>query len=74
MKFTIMNFAKSEQQFQKQELLCQIREEEAARKLELEMKEARRQEMLRLQEEERKKRQAEEEERKRREQEELQRK
>lgn len=58
----------------KQELLCQIREEEAAKKLELEMKEARRQEMMRLQEEERKKRQAEEEERKRREQEELQRK
>ena len=59
---------------QKQELLCQIREEEAAKKLELEMREARRQEMMRLQEEERKKRQAEEEEKKRREQEELQRK
>lgn len=57
-----------------QDLLAQIREEEAAKKLELELKEKRKVEFQRLQEEERKKREALEEERKRKEQEELQRK
>ncbi|XP_045170494.2 uncharacterized protein LOC123532938 [Mercenaria mercenaria] len=57
-----------------QDLLAEIRQEEAAKKLDLEMKEKRKVELQRLQEEERKKQEAIEEERKRKEQEELQRK
>lgn len=55
-------------------MLAQIREEEATKKHEREVKEKRKLELQRLQEEERKKEQALEEERKRKEQEEMQRK